>query len=261
VLVSSSIRDITDRKRAERTLLDKNVELEKASRAKDNFLATMSHELRTPLNAIIGFTGTMLMRLPGPLTNDQEKQLRTVQTSARHLLSLINDLLDLAKIESGKVELNPKPFVCQGVIQEVATALRPLAEGKGLRFETRVPPDDLVVRADRRALSQILLNLVNNAIKFTETGGVSLEVVRREADKQAMIEFVVSDTGIGIRSEDQARLFQAFTQVDASGKRRHEGTGLGLHLSGKLAELLGGRISVQSEYGRGSTFTFSLVGG
>ncbi|MBP3954095.1 PAS domain S-box protein [Gemmata sp. G18] len=260
VLVSSSIRDITDRKRVERALQEKNVELEKASRAKDNFLATMSHELRTPLNAIIGFTGTLLMRLPGPLTADQEKQLRTVQTSARHLLSLINDLLDLAKIESGKVELHTEALVSQKVVQEVATALRPLAEGKGLRFEVRVPPGELVVRADRRALSQILLNLVNNAIKFTETGTVVLELVRREGADGAPTEFIVTDTGIGIRAEDQAKLFSAFTQVDASGKRRHEGTGLGLHLSGKLAQLLGGTIAVRSEFGRGSTFTFQING-
>ena len=252
-------RDLTERKRHEQALQEKNVELEMASRAKDNFLATMSHELRTPLNAILGFTGTLLMRLPGPLTPDQEKQLRTVQGSARHLLSLINDLLDLAKIESGKVELRPEPLVYQGVIQEVATALRPLAEKKGLRFEVLVPPDDLIVSADRRALSQILLNLVNNAIKFTETGGIALELVRRVADGREMTEFRVSDTGIGIQPEDQGKLFQAFTQVDASGKRRHEGTGLGLHLSGKLAELLGGRITFRSKYGHGSTFTFELA--
>src|ERR1700730_1824268 len=120
VLVSGPIRDVTERKRFERTLQEKNVELEKASQAKDLFLAGMSHELRTPLNAILGFTGTLLMRLPGPLTADQEKQLRTVQASGRHLLSLINDLLDLAKIESGKVEINPEPVVCQSVIEEVA---------------------------------------------------------------------------------------------------------------------------------------------
>jgi len=261
VLVSSSIRDITDRKKAERALQEKNVELEKASRTKDHFLATMSHELRTPLNAIIGFTGTLLMRLPGPLVPDQEKQLRTVQTSARHLLSLINDLLDLAKIESGKVELRAEPLAAGGVVQEVVTVLRPLAEAKGLRFEVRVPPDEVLVRADRRALSQILLNLVNNAIKFTDAGTVALDVARHGADGRAAVEFVVSDTGTGIRSEDQARLFQAFAQVDAPGKRKQEGTGLGLHLSAKLAELLGGRIAVESEFGRGSKFTLVLIGG
>ena len=177
ILVSSSIRDITERKRFEQTLCRRRTcELENANLAKDRFLASMSHELRTPLNAIIGFTGTLLMKLPGPLTPDQEKQLRTVQASGKHLLSLINDLLDLAKIESGKVELNLEPVECQGVVQEVATALRPVAEAKGLAFEISAPADDLVLRADRRALSQILLNLTNNAIKFTEKGGVRLEL-------------------------------------------------------------------------------------
>ncbi|MDB5310277.1 MAG: pleC 2 [Gemmataceae bacterium] len=259
VLVSSSIRDITDRKRFERTLQEKNLELERASQAKDRFLASMSHELRTPLNAIIGFTGTLLMRLPGPLTTDQEKQLRTIQTSARHLLSLINDLLDLAKIESGKVELNLEPIDCRAVLQEVAAALRPLAEGKGLRFEAPAPAGELVVRSDRRSLSQILLNLTNNAIKFTEAGGVGLELVRRDEGGRVVTEFRVSDTGVGIRPEDQDKLFQAFTQVDPTGRRRHEGTGLGLHLSRKLAELLGGRITLRSEYGRGSTFVLVLA--
>lgn len=258
-LVSSSIRDITARKAVEQALQEKNVELEKASRAKDHFLATMSHELRTPLNAIIGFTGTLLMKLPGPLTTDQEKQLRTVQTSAKHLLSLINDLLDLAKIESGKVELRPEPLYCRGVVQEVETALRQMAEAKGLQFDVRLPPDDLIVRADRRALSQILLNLVNNAIKFTDAGSIVLDVARRTADGRAVTEFAVVDTGIGLRAEDQVKLFQAFTQLERSAKRRNEGTGLGLHLSGKLAELLGGRITVRSEYGRGSTFTLTLT--
>lgn len=258
VLVGSSIRDITDRRRAERTLQEKNEELEKASRAKDHFLATMSHELRTPLNAVIGFTGTLLMRLPGPLTADQEKQLRTVQASARHLLSLINDLLDLAKIESGKVELKSEPIDCQGVVREILTALQPFAESKGLRFEARVPPGSLVVRADRRALSQILLNLLNNAIKFTDTGCVFLDISQRQVHERITTEFVVTDTGIGIRPEDQAKLFQAFTQVDTTGKWRHEGTGLGLYLSRKLAELLGGTITLHSEHGVGSTFTLTI---
>jgi PAS domain S-box-containing protein len=258
-LVSSSIRDGTERKRFERALQDKNVELENASLAKDRFLASMSHELRTPLNAIIGFTGTLLMKLPGPINEAQEKQLRTVQTSARHLLSLINDLLDLAKIESGKVELVPEPVQCQGVVQDVVAGLRPSAESKGLAFEAEVSPPDLVVRADRRALSQILLNLANNAIKFTEQGRVDIRVSRRVQGGATLTEFSVEDTGSGIRAEDQARLFQAFTQVDASRKRRHEGTGLGLHLSRKLAELLGGRISLRSEPGQGSTFTLTLT--
>jgi protein-histidine pros-kinase len=252
--------DSTERKRVEHTLQEKNAELENANLAKDRFLATMSHELRTPLNAVLGFTGTLLMRLPGPLTADQEKQLRTVQSSAKHLLSLINDLLDLAKIESGKVELQLESFNIQSIIQGVAVALQPMAERKGLRFETRVPPRDLLVRADRRALSQILLNLTNNAIKFTERGSVCLEVVQQQVAGRTVTKFNVADTGVGIRPEDQARLFQAFSQVDASVKRRYEGTGLGLHLSRKLAELLGGKLTLHSEFGQGSTFTFALEG-
>jgi len=228
-----------------------------ANQAKDRFLASMSHELRTPLNAIIGFTGTLLMKLPGPLNTDQEKQLRTVQTGANHLLALINDLLDLAKIESGKVELNLVPTDCKKVIEEVAASLRPQAEGKGLEFTVTVP-QGLTMRSDRRALSQIVINLTNNAIKFTERGAVRVKAEQREGNGGRALEISVEDTGIGIRPEDQKRLFGAFTQVDDSANRRYEGTGLGLHLSQKLAEALGGKIELKSEYGKGSTFTLVL---
>jgi protein-histidine pros-kinase len=259
MLVSSSIRDVTDRKRVERALQEKNIELEKASRAKDRFLASMSHELRTPLNAIIGFTGTLLMRLPGPLTDDQQHQLETVRSSARHLLSLINDLLDLARIESGKVEVRTEPVDCRSVLREVVTTLRPLAESRGLTFEVCMPEDDVVARADRRALSQILLNLTNNAIKFTERGLVRLEM-DRPGDGAPSIEIRVVDTGMGVRPEDQEKLFKAFTQL-AGATGRSEGTGLGLHLSQKLAELLGGSIRFTTEFGRGSTFILSIPRG
>jgi PAS domain S-box-containing protein len=256
LLVSSSIRDVTDRKRAERALHDKNVELEQASRAKDRFLASMSHELRTPLNAIIGFTGTLLMRLPGPLTPDQDHQLQTVRGSARHLLSLINDLLDLAKIESGKVEVRKESVVCQRVLTDVVSTLRPLAESKGLVFELKVPADDVMVRADERALHQILINLTNNAIKFTAEGHVRLEIASPQpADRTIRIQVV--DSGVGIRAEDHHKLFKAFTQLSHGGGQT-EGTGLGLHLSQKLAELVGASITVSSEFGRGSTFVLSL---
>ena len=258
-LVSSAIRDITERKRFERELQEKNVELANANRAKDNFLATMSHELRTPLNAIIGFTGTLLMKLPGPLTADQEKQLRTVQSSAKHLLALINDLLDLAKIEAGKLELHLEPTVCQSVLEEVASALRPHAEGKGLRLEMSLPAAETVIATERRALSQVILNLANNAIKFTEQGHVRIVLSEHVDAGRKRVEIEVEDTGIGIRAEDSARLFRAFSQVDGSARRRNEGTGLGLHLSQKLAELLGGHITCRSEPGRGSVFTLVLV--
>ena len=252
--VSSAIRDISERKRFEVQLREKNEELERANIAKDRFLASMSHELRTPLNAVIGFTGTLLMQLPGPLNEQQEQQLRTIQTSARHLLSLINDLLDLAKIESGKVELRFQPVVCQSVVVEVVSSLRAMAESKGLELRQTMPASDLVIDADRRALSQVLLNLVNNAIKYTERGAVLVELI----DGTDAVTFAVSDTGIGIRHEDLGKLFEAFEQVDRSTTRRFEGAGLGLHLSRRLASLLQGDISVESEFGKGSRFALRL---
>jgi PAS domain S-box-containing protein len=256
-LVSSAIRDISDRKSIESALQEKNVELANAMQAKDRFLASMSHELRTPLNAIIGFTGTLLMKLPGPLNADQEKQLRTVQTGAKHLLALINDLLDLAKIESGKVELKLVPIDCKEVIDEVGASLRPQAEAKRLELTVTVPRV-LTLRTDRRALSQIVINLVSNAIKFTERGNVRLRAERREENGGKTLQISIADTGVGIRPEDQAKLFTAFSQVTPSVGQAQEGTGLGLHLSQKLAEALGGRIELRSEYGKGSTFTLVL---
>ncbi|MEO8671825.1 MAG: PAS domain S-box protein [Tahibacter sp.] len=257
MLVSSAIRDITERRRIDRLLQEKNAELQKAADAKNRFLASMSHELRTPLNAVIGFTGTLLMRLPGPLTPDQEKQLGTVQNSARHLLSLINDLLDLAKIESGKVELEFSRTNCVELLREVAATLKPLAESKGLDFSLQLPPEDIDLNTDRRALNQILINLVNNAIKYTQrNGSVKLSVARQMRADLSEVDFSIADTGCGIRPADQARLFQAFSQID----RSCEGTGLGLHLSQKLTELLGGRIGFSSEFGKGSVFTLTLRG-
>jgi PAS domain S-box-containing protein len=259
-LVSSSIRDITERKRFERALQEKNVELERASRAKDRFLATMSHELRTPLNAIIGFTGTLLMQLPGPLTAEQDKQLRTVQSSAKHLLSLINDLLDLAKIESGKVQLDLQPVPVAEVMQEVCATLQPAAQKKGLALRLELPQIYATARTDRRSLSQILINLTNNAIKFTERGEIRLTVTQERENGAAITRIHVIDTGVGIRAEDQAGLFEAFARLSSHAPRA-ESTGLGLHLSRKLAELLGGDISLQSSYGQGSRFTLSLPEG
>lgn len=251
--VFAAARDVTERKRFELTLQEKNLELENANLAKDRFLASMSHELRTPLTAIIGFTGILLMKMGGPLTEDQEKQLDTVQTSAKHLLSLINDLLDLAKIESGKVEINLERVDCQSVMEEVEGILRPLAEKKGLRFINKGPKRPVAVRTDRRAFQQIILNLCNNAIKFTERGEVCLTLGNRVTKGRKLAEISVEDTGIGIRKEDQERLFQAFEQV--GGKRHTEGTGLGLYLSQKLAALAGASIEFRSEHGKGSCFS------
>ena len=254
----SAVRDVTDRKQIERALYEKNIELENAAQAKNRFLATMSHELRTPLNAIIGFTGMLLMKLPGPLTSEQEKQLNTVQTSATHLLSLINDLLDLARIESGNVELSLVPVSCGEVIAEVAEALKPLAESKRLAFALELPEGDVKVSTDRRALSQIIINLANNALKYTDKGTVAIRLTRDTSRDPLHANIEVRDTGCGISPENQRRLFSAFTQLDSSTTREHEGTGLGLHLSQKLAHLIGGTIACRSTPGDGSTFTLSV---
>jgi PAS domain S-box-containing protein len=258
MLIMSAIRDSSERRHIEHALHEKNIELANANAAKDRFLAGMSHELRTPLNAIIGFTGTMLMKLPGPINAEQERQLHTIQGSARHLLSLINDLLDLTKIESGKVELNFLPLQCRPLIEEVLQLFRQPAQQKGLALIFDCALQDVALMTDRRALQQILMNLINNAIKFTVHGEVrvGLDVVRRDGEARAAIS--VRDTGPGIAPEQQGRLFQAFAQLDASATRPHEGTGLGLHLSQKLAGLLRGQIEFESQYGVGSTFTLVL---
>ena len=256
LLVISSVRDATERKQFEHRMREKNVELEKAISAKDVFLSSLSHELRTPLNAIIGYTGTLLMRLPGPLTTEQERQLKSIQTGGRHLLSLINDLLDLAKIESGKVHIHLETVECRDIVAEVASALRPLAEARELMFQSACPDSPLMVRTDRRALSQILLNLAGNAIKFTARGSVRLELTERAENGHLMAAIDVTDTGVGIKPEDLPRLFKPFDRLHDA--LRVEGTGLGLHLCHRLAELLEGRIQVESEYGRGSRFTVMI---
>jgi signal transduction histidine kinase len=247
-------RDAIQRRSLEQRLVRKNARLADASRLKSEFLAHMSHELRTPLNAILGFAGTLLMKLPGPLTADQQKQLLVIQKSARHLLSLINDLLDVAKIESGKVEIHLEVVLCREIIEHVIATLRPLAEGKNIRLEARFPEQPVHAKADRRAFNQILINLTSNAIKFTEKGSVILELGERADATGAMAVVDVVDTGAGVRPEEQPRLFSAFEQLGST-KSRTDGTGLGLYVSGKLAALLGGRIDFKSEYGRGSRFT------
>ncbi len=259
LFVSSAIRDVTDRKRIEQTLRDKNLELENAALAKDRFFASMSHELRTPLNAIIGFTGTLLMKLPGPLTAEQEKQLRIVQTGANHLLSLINDLLDLAKLGANKLELHRETVDCNQVVEEVAAALYLEAEKKELAFTVDLPPNATTLFTDRRALSQILINLTNNAIKFTESGRVDLRLETGYASGRKLVRFSVTDTGPGIAMADQTRLFEPFSRVDALDRRKLEGSGLGLHVSRKLAEQLGGTVVLHSTDGSGSTFILELA--
>jgi PAS domain S-box-containing protein len=252
--------DLTSQKEAERALERTNVELEKASATKDRFLARMSHELRTPLNAILGYTNTMLMELPGPLNPEQHRQLDTVQTSGRHLLSIINDMLDVAKIESGKLDLQLVSVACQPMLDEVAESLRFLTAGKDIDLTIDAPASDVVVNTNRRALTQVLINLVANAIKFTDHGSVTLKLTSFEGSDRSEVRISVTDTGIGIAADDQIRLFGAFEQVDAAQSRQLGGTGLGLYISQKLTGLIGGRIEIESTLNVGSTFTIVLPG-
>ncbi len=237
-----------------RDLAAANERLQELDRLKSEFLATMSHELRTPLNSVIGFTGILRQGLAGPVNDEQKKQLGMVDFSARHLLGLINDLLDLSRLESGKMEIVREDFPIAEVAAEVVQSLAPIAEQKNLRLETSLDDPALVLRSDRKKCFQILLNLANNAVKFTDTGHVTL-AIRATA---AQVEMSVTDTGIGIKPESLAQLFEAFRQVDGSARRTYEGTGLGLYLCKQLATMLGGSIAAESEFGKGSRFTVTL---
>ena len=231
-----------------------NARLQELDRLKSEFLATMSHELRTPLNSIIGFTGILRQGMAGPINAEQVKQLGMVQASARHLLSLINDVLDLSRIEAGKIELDQLPFDLAGVVAEVEASCHPALVQKGLVFRAEFPAGGLELVADRKRCLQVLLNLVGNAVKFTERGEIHVAGWREE-DR---LRVTVADSGIGIRPEHLGMLFEAFRQVDGSARRVYEGTGLGLYLTRKLLGMMGGEISVESVLGQGSRFTFTL---
>ncbi len=222
-----------------------------ADRIKSAFLATMSHELRTPLNSIIGFTGILLQGLAEPLNQEQEKQMKMVQHSARHLLSLINDVLDISKIEAGQMELGPAEFELRPSIEKVIRVISPQAEKKGIRLITEIADDAGTIFADQRRVEQVMLNLLSNAVKFTDQGYVKIgcRIVKDG------YEVSVSDTGMGIEPEEMDNLFQPFHQADAGTARKHEGTGLGLSICAKLVDLMHGTISVKSEPGKGSTFS------
>ena len=227
---------------------------QEADRLKSVFLATMSHELRTPLNSVIGFTGILLQRLAGPLNDEQARQLGMVQGSARHLLELINDILDLSKIEAGEIRTHCEPFDLRASLERVAAAVRPMAADKGLALGVDVGPGPGIITSDRRRVEQVLLNLLNNAVKFTPTGSVTL-TARFDGPS---VTVAVADTGIGISRNDFAALFQPFHQIDSGLTRQHEGTGLGLAICRRLLTLLGGDIGVESEPGVGSVFTITL---
>lgn len=227
---------------------------EAANRTKSEFLATMSHELRTPLTGILGFSNLLLKQIFGSLTDKQQQYVEGIFSCGEHLLELINDLLDLSKIEAGKEELVLEPLLVEDVCQGCISLIRERANSRNLQLAFAIAPDVYTCVADKRRLKQILFNLLSNAVKFTEVGSVKLEV-HKTADT---IRFSVTDTGIGISADDQAMLFQPFRQLDGGLDRKYEGTGLGLALSQKLASLHGGGITVQSEPGLGSCFTLSL---
>jgi signal transduction histidine kinase len=231
-----------------------NIHLQEMDRLKSVFLASMSHELRTPLNSIIGFTGIMLQGMAGGLNDEQQKQLKIVKSSASHLLNLINDVLDISKIEAGRIELSLEEFKIDDMMQDVVQTFSHMVSEKGLEFVTEVPEIG-VLFSDERRVKQVLINLVSNAVKFTDRGTVKIAARVLDGGK---LELCVSDTGIGIKEEDMSKLFEPFQQVDVSLRKRHEGTGLGLYLTRKLAELLGGDISAKSQYGQGSEFTFTM---
>jgi PAS domain S-box-containing protein len=270
--------DITERTEAERRLVELNETLEQrvddrtrelhhalvraeaADQVKSAFLATMSHELRTPLNSIIGFTGILLQGLAGPLEPEQAKQLGMVQSSARHLLELINDVLDLSKIEAGQLEVRTAPFDLREVLERAVAIVRPAADAAGLSLDLTTADPLPPVVGDGRRLQQVLLNLLTNAIKFTEDGGVSLdvEIDRSGGADHPRVLLRVRDTGVGIDPQHWGQLFDPFRQIDSGLDRRHEGTGLGLAISQRLCALMGGSIQVDSTVGVGSEFTVSI---
>jgi adenylate cyclase len=238
---------------------DKNRQLQLASENKSQFLSSMSHELRTPLNAIIGLTEMMVTNAARFGTEKALEPLRRVNAAGTHLLGLINEVLDLSKIEAGKLELNPERVNLARLIDEVVGTAGQLAEKNKNRLVVEAQENVGALKADPMRLKQILLNLLSNACKFTKEGEVALRV-RKVADGQNWVELAVADTGIGLNAEQQAKLFQDFTQADSLTARRYGGTGLGLALSRKLARMMGGDVTVTSEAGKGSIFTVRLPG-
>ena len=264
--------DITELKQAEETIRELNTSLERrvaertaelavamdraqaADRIKSVFLASMSHELRTPLNSIIGFTGMVLQGLAGPLNQEQTKQLGMVRGSARHLLDLINDILDISKIEAGQFKIMSENFNLRGSIEKTVQIISPMADKKNILLHSGIEDNISDMRGDQRRVEQIILNLLSNAVKFTDRGEIRLNCYL----ENGLVTLSVEDTGIGIKPENINIIFEAFRQVDTGTARTQEGTGLGLNITKKLVEMMGGSIHVKSELEKGSTFTVKL---
>ncbi|HEY3835573.1 MAG TPA: ATP-binding protein, partial [Bryobacteraceae bacterium] len=259
--VTAIVRDVTERKIAEeqiravnQQLQQRNQEVERANRLKSEFLASMSHELRTPLHTILGFTELLEEEVDGPLTERQKRFVSHVHQDAQHLLELINDILDLSKIEAGKMDLRFEVLDARQAVEEVVASLQGKADTKRLMVENRIETD-CAVRADRVRFKEIFYNLLSNAVKFTlEGGSIEIACVRQESK----VSFSVKDTGIGIAREEQSSIFDKFYQVGSTTKGVREGTGLGLAITKQLVEMHGGSIRVESDTGKGSTFTFTI---
>jgi PAS domain S-box-containing protein len=252
--ILGSAVDLTDRHNRELALQQAKADAEEASRLKSSFLSTMSHELRTPLNAIIGFAHLLLDGLDGPLAPQQRADVQRIATGADHLLTLINDVLDLSRIEAGKLEVSPEPIAVSDLVHAALAEMRPLALERNLLLRETLPESPAIVRADRRRSIQVLLNLISNAVKFTPSGVIQVSI--RNAGP--WIGIAVSDTGIGIAPAAIPAIFDEFRQLDSSPSRRYGGTGLGLAISRRLAHLQQGEITVASLEGTGSTFTYWL---
>ncbi|MHB8120791.1 MAG: sensor histidine kinase [Desulfuromonadaceae bacterium] len=261
--VFAAARDVTERKRLDQVLQEKNVELEsarsvaeKSNLAKSDFLANMSHELRTPLNSVIGFSEVLQDQIFGQINEKQQEYVKNILTSGRHLLSLINDILDLSKVESGKMELELSSFSLRETVDASLMMLMEKALKGGISLQIDLSPEvDVFIIADQRKLKQILFNLLSNAVKFTPAGGTVDVIGTRNG---TFIEITVADSGIGIRDEDLPKLFHPFTQLESVYTKEYEGTGLGLVLNRHLVELHGGRVWVESRFGAGSRFSFSI---
>jgi len=234
-------------------LMQANLRLKELDRLKSKFIASMSHELKTPLNSIIGLTGIILQGISGEITEVQRKELTMVKNSADHLFSLISDIIDVSKIEADQIELAIEKLDLSELIQEVRDSFKVAVDEKGLKLSLETP-ERLIIKSDKRRAKQVIINLMSNAVKFTDKG----EIAIKAAKKDDRAEISVADTGIGIKKETMKMLFKQFSRIHVEGRTRVEGTGLGLYLSKKIADLLGGEIKAKCEFGKGSKFTFVL---
>jgi len=255
---------IDRQRRYQKKLEQDKIELQKLDKLKSSFLANVSHELRTPMTAITGFTDLLLDRVDGPINEEQEKSLKKVASHSRQLLQLINNVLDVSKMESGeRIQLQLKEFDLKVLIESVVSTFNPIIKQKSLNLTVNIDENLPPIYADEDRIEQTVINLLSNAVKFTDKGSITIDVrlsIRgiKQGETPIFADICITDTGIGIKEEDINKIFDKFTQVDSSLNRQYEGTGLGLNIVKKLVEINGGEIWVTSKYGEGSTFCFTL---